>query len=71
MPSSMLRNAPRERSAAEMAREQLNGNGSRNALGESIDAARKPECFGKEAGAALGLFAPLFGAVQALRDKCK
>ena len=71
MPPSMLRGPPRERSAAEMAREQLNGTGSRNRLGEAVDAARKPDCFGKESGAAYGLFALPIGAVQALRDKCK
>ncbi len=71
MPPSMMRGAPRERSAAEMAREQLNGTGSRNRLGETVDAARKPDCFGKDAGAAYGLLALPLGAVQALRDKCK
>ena len=71
VPSSMLRNPPRQRSAAELANEQLNGTGTRNRLGEAVDAATKPECFGKEAGAALGILAPIVGVVQAVRDKCK
>jgi hypothetical protein len=71
VPSSMLRNPPRQRSAAEMANDQLNGDGSRNRLGESVQSATKPECFGKESGARYGLLAPVLGAVQAVRDKCK
>ena len=70
-PSSMLRNPPRQRSAAELANEQLNGTGSRNRLGEAVDAATKPDCFSKEAGAELGILAPILGVVQAARDKCK
>ena len=70
-PTSMLRNPPRQRSAAELANEQLNGTGSRNRLGETIDAATRPDCFGKEAGAAYGILAPIVGVVQAVRDKCK
>jgi hypothetical protein len=67
----MLRGPPRQRSAAELANEQLNGTGTRNRLGEAVDAATKPECFGKDAGAALGILAPIVGVVQAVRDKCK
>jgi hypothetical protein len=70
-PTSMLRSPPRQRSAAELANEQLNGTGTRNRLGEAVDAATKPECFGKDAGAALGILAPIVGVVQAVRDKCK
>ena len=70
-PSSMLRGPPRQRSAAELANEQLNGNGSRNRLGEAVDAATKPDCFGKDAGVAFGILAPIVGVVQAVRDKCK
>ena len=70
-PTSMLRGPPRQKSAAELANEQLNGDGSRNRLGEAVDAATRPDCFGKEAGATLGVLAPIVGVVQAVRDKCK
>ena len=70
-PTSMLRGPPRQKSAAELANEQLNGDGTRNRLGEAVNAATRPDCFGKEAGAAYGIFAPAVGVVQAIRDKCK
>lgn len=70
-PSSMLRSPPRQRSAAELANQQLNGDGVRNRLGESVNAATKPDCLSREAGLELGLLALPLAAVQAARDKCK
>lgn len=65
----VMRNAPRQRSVAEMANEQLNGNGSRNRLGEAVAGAGKPDCIGPNAGGSL--IAIITIPIAAAMDKCK
>jgi hypothetical protein len=59
----------RQRSASEMANEQLNGSGHRDKLAESVKAAEKPDCI--SSGQALGLLAPIAIAYNVANDKCK
>jgi hypothetical protein len=59
----------RQKTAAEMANEQLNGTGRRDKLAESVNAAEKPDCI--NSGQALGLLAPVLVIANVVRDKCK
>ena len=59
----------RQKTAAEMANEQLNGTGRRDKLAESVNAAEKPDCI--NSGQALGLLAPIAIAYNVVKDKCK
>lgn len=65
----VMRNSPRQRSLAELANEQLNGNGSRNRLGEAVAGAGKPDCIGPNSGG--GLLAIVTLPIAAAMDKCK
>jgi hypothetical protein len=66
---NMLRAPPRQRSLAEMANEQLNGNRQRDRLAEGVSSAEKPDCIGPNAGGSLlGLITI---PIAAARDKCK
>lgn len=59
----------RQKTAAEMANDQLNGNGRRDKLAEGMNAAEKPDCI--NSGQALGLLAPIAIAYNVVKDKCK
>ena len=59
----------RQKTVAEMANEQLNGNGRRDKMAESVTAAEKPDCI--NSGQALGLLAPIAIAYNVAKDKCK
>lgn len=65
----VMRNSPRQRSLAELANEQLNGNGSRNRLGEAVAGAGKPDCIGPNSGGSLLAIVTL--PIAAALDKCK
>jgi len=62
-------NRSRQRSAAEMANEQLNGTGRRDKLAQGMSASEKPDCI--NSGQALGLLAPIAIAYNVVKDKCK
>lgn len=62
-------NRGRQKTAAEMANEQLNGTGRRDKLADSVNAAEKPDCI--NSGQALGLLAPVLVIANVVRDKCK
>jgi len=62
-------NTGRQKTAAEMANEQLNGTGRRDKLAESVNAAEKPDCI--NSGQAAGLLAPVLVIANVVRDKCK
>ena len=64
-----MKNAPRQRSLAEMANEQLNGGGQRNRLGEAMADAAKPDCIGPNAGGSL--LSAIAIPIAAAMDKCK
>jgi hypothetical protein len=59
----------RQKTAAEMSNEQLNGTGHRDKLAESVNAAEKPDCI--NSGQALGILAPVAIAYNVIKDKCK
>ncbi|MBC7919091.1 MAG: hypothetical protein H7Y28_14905 [Rhodoferax sp.] len=59
----------RQKTAAEMANEQLNGTGRKDKLADSVNAAEKPDCI--NSGQALGLLAPVLVIANVVRDKCK
>ena len=64
-----MKAAPRQRSLAEMANEQLNGGRSRDKLADDMSAAELPDCLASNAsGSLLSVFTiPLAAA----RGKCK
>jgi hypothetical protein len=64
-----MKNAPRQRSLAEMANEQLNGTGQRDRLSEAMAGAAKPDCIGPNAGGSL--LSAIAIPIAAAMDKCK
>ena len=66
-----MRQAPRQRSLADMANEQLNGNRSRDKFAESMSAAEKPDCLTPPAGPLGGLMAAPVIAANIAQGKCK
>ncbi len=64
-----MKNAPRQRSLAEMANEQINGTGQRDRLSEAMAGAAKPDCIGPNAGGSL--LSAIAIPVAAAMDKCK
>ena len=65
----MQKMAPRQRSFADMANEQLNGNQRRDKLAEAISSAGKSDCLSANKDAdLLGLITLPFAAAS---DKCK
>jgi hypothetical protein len=64
-----MKNAPRQRSLAEMANEQLNGGRSRDKLADDVSAAELPDCV--NSGASVGLFAIIAVPINVARGKCK
>ena len=65
----MMRTPARQRSFADMANEQLNGNQRRDKLAEAINAAGKPDCLSSNKDASLlsALTLPFASAT----DKCR
>lgn len=59
----------RQKTAAEMAREQLNGNGTKNQLANDMNAAERPECL--DSGGRGSLLSAAVIAYNVLKDKCK
>jgi len=64
-----IKNAPRQRSLAELANEQINGGRTRDKLADDVSAAELPEC--ANSGAATGLFAIIAVPINMARGKCK
>ena len=64
-----MKNAPRQRSLAELANEQINGTGQRDRLGEAMSAAGKPDCIGPNAAGSL--LSAIAIPIAAAMDKCK
>jgi len=63
-----MNNAPRQRSLAEMANDQLNGGGQRrDRLAEGIDAAELPDCI-RPGGSLLSVITL---PIEVARGKCK
>ncbi len=65
----MMRTTPRQRSLADMANEQLNGNQRRDRLAEGINAAGKSDCLSANKDASLLSLLTLPYATAT--DKCK
>lgn len=65
----LMKNAPRQRSLAEMANEQINGGRQRDKVAEGIAGAAKPDCIGPNNSN--GLFSVLTIPIAAAMDKCK
>ena len=59
----------RQKTAAEMAREQLNGTGTKNKLAGDMEAAAKPDC--ADSGGRASLLSAVVIAANVLTDKCK
>jgi hypothetical protein len=59
----------RQKSYAEMANEQLNPGGARDALAAGMQGSERPDCV--NSGQAVGLLAPALIAYNVARDKCK
>lgn len=67
----MMKRAPRERSASEMANEQLNGNRTRDRFGQAMEEAGAKDCLKNEpAGMFRGLFALPGLVARAAQGKC-
>ena len=64
-----MKNAPRQRSLAEMANEQINGGRSRDKLAEDVSAAELPECLASNPAG--GLLSIISISITAARGKCK
>jgi hypothetical protein len=64
-----MRNAPRQRSLAEMANEQINGGRRRDAVAEGVSAAERPDCIKPNASGTL--FGLLTIPMAAASGKCK
>jgi hypothetical protein len=64
-----MRNAPRQRSLAEMANEQLNGGRSRDRLADGVAGAEVPDCIRPDASGSL--FGIITIPIAAARGKCK
>ena len=65
----LMNRQPRQKSYAELAREQLNPGGPRDKFADSVDGAEKPDCMaGNQAG---GLLAAPLIAYKAATGKCK
>ncbi len=65
----MMNNAPRQRSLADMANEQINGGRRRDPLSEGVSASEKPDCIRPNAdGSLINL---LTIPVAAANGKCK
>ena len=64
-----MKNAPRQRSLAEMANEQLNGGMQRDRLGEAMSSAAKPDCISPNASGSL--LSAITIPIAAAMDKCK
>ena len=62
-------NTGRQKTAAEMANEQLNGTGRKDKLADAVNSAEKPGCL--NSGQALGLLAPVLIVANVVQDKCK
>lgn len=67
----VMKNPPRQRSLAEMADEQINGDRRRDRFAEGISAAEKPDCVRPDAGTGAGLLNLVLVPLAAARDKCK
>ena len=65
----MMKTPSRQRSLADMANEQLNGNQRRDKLAEAINAAGKPDCLSSNKDASL--LSALTLPFAAATDKCK
>ena len=59
----------RQKTAAELAREQQGGNGSKNKLAGDMDAAAKPDC--ADSGGRASLLSAVVIAANVITDKCK
>jgi hypothetical protein len=59
----------RQKSASELANEQLNPGGRKDKFSTAVEATERPDCI--NSGQALGILAPAMVAYNVLRDKCK
>ncbi len=69
-----MKRTPGQRSLADMANEQLNGNKRRDRLAEGVEGAATPDCLRPGASgtnAVTGLLAAPIIAQRALQEKCK
>jgi hypothetical protein len=64
-----MKNAPRQRSLAEITNEQINGTGQRDRLSETMSGAAKPDCIGPNASGSL--LSAITIPIAAAMDKCK